>query len=294
MDIEGIFMQDVREKRKAANGVYHRASRRGYIRGGVKTQSDFMSKKEKNKLNGEVKVYNMYDKYAVIENVPQINEIEKMDYSERVNLYKFLKGRYSNTILQKHWLVSSGTLYNKVYQKYNLYTPRVTKSSPKTKGLYNNINEIPSINTILEMASSQRKGILTAAKQQFPVIELSKYWNISKYKLYSIYNDNNILTQGKDNKKIEKEIAITVDDEEKNISTQQIDTDVFNQLVETINSLKDVIKKDNGKSETNNTGFTIEINGQYNKKELENKLLSISNILGDEKSYKVSLKIEEI
>ena len=99
MNIEKIFMDDIRQKKRTARGVYGRASRRGYIKGGVKTQWDYMTRKEKNKLNGDVKVYNMYEKYNEIESVPQIREIERMEYTGRVGLYKFLKSHYSNKIL---------------------------------------------------------------------------------------------------------------------------------------------------------------------------------------------------
>lgn len=49
------FVEDVREKKRTARG-YHNKVRKG---GAVKMPSDFMTRKEKRALNGEVKEYNL-------------------------------------------------------------------------------------------------------------------------------------------------------------------------------------------------------------------------------------------
>jgi hypothetical protein len=62
-DIEKIFKEDIRDKKKAGNGVF---SRRGHgvkhgISGALRTSSYYMTNKEKKKLSGEVTVSNMYE-----------------------------------------------------------------------------------------------------------------------------------------------------------------------------------------------------------------------------------------
>lgn len=55
-DEEYVFRQEIAEKKQAARGAYHK------VRGGgktVKMPSDYMTRKEKNSLNGEVKTYAM-------------------------------------------------------------------------------------------------------------------------------------------------------------------------------------------------------------------------------------------
>lgn len=296
MNIERMFQIEVRDKKRTASGVYHRASRRGYIRGGMKTPSDYLSKREKNKLNGEVKVYNMFEKYSVLENVPQINEIEKMSKNEKISLYKFLKREYSNSVLQQHWNISSGTLYSKIYKKYGLYEPRRSTNMPKVNGLYKSIAEVPSIKAILEMTESQRKGALIASKEQFSINALTKHWDISKYKLYNIYNKHEIIKQDI----VEEPATEVITDTEINVNNvqaevspkQDIDKDTLRSLVE---EMYDNIKQDMKQEESNTTenGFKIEMNGVYSKEEIENKLLAISNILND-KQYKISFSVKEI
>lgn len=61
-NIERIFQDEIREKRKAGNGVF---SRRGKgvkhgISGALKTPYHYMTKKERNALNGAVEVSNVY------------------------------------------------------------------------------------------------------------------------------------------------------------------------------------------------------------------------------------------
>ena len=298
MNIERMFQLEVRDKKRTASGVYHRASRRGYIRGGVKTPSDYLSKREKNKLNGKVKVYNMFEKYSVLENVPQITEIEKMSKNEKISLYKFLKREYSNSTLQKHWNISSGTLYSKIYTKYGLYEPRRSINAPKINGLYKSIADVPSINAILEMTESQRKGALIASKEQFSINALTKHWNISKYKLYNIYNKHEIIKHDTV-ENIEPETTTNINDDNVQAEvvtpiSQDVDKDQLRLLVEEMyNNIKQDIKHEESNSKNIENRFKIEMNGVYSKEEIENKLSAISNILNN-KQYKISFNIEEI
>lgn len=314
-DFEKIFYQDVRNKKRTASGIHHRASRRGYIKGGVKTQSDFMTKKEKEKLNGEVKVYNMYDKYNVITNVPSLNEIERMDINDRVNLYRFLKNRYSNVVLQKHWGISAGSLYNKVYEKYNLYTPRTVNSKVKN-GIYNNdITNVPSLEEILEMPTNRAKGILVAVKEEFTGLALINHWNISKATLYKYYRQFGIVGNNKDLNNVEQlkidaiqnnENIKTEDIKVENITPDNINTEnVQDETKQKMPSLETIIKtltskninkstKEVEKQMSNKNGFTIQLNGEYSKESLENKLLAINNILEENSKYRITLSLEEI
>lgn len=303
MNIERMFQSEVRDKKRTASGIHHRASRRGYIRGGVKTPSDYLSKKEKNKLNGEVKVYNMFEKYAIIENVPQISEIEKMSESEKINFYKFLKKNHKNSILQKHWNISSTALYSRIYKKYGLYEPRKERNIniPKVEGLYKNITDIPSIKDILEMTESQKKGILVASKEQFSANALIKHWNISKYKLYDIYSKNEIPKINKIQNSELKTKVKTIDVKNTNSKKDTIEITEHNKqsldknvLKTIVNEVYNNIKQEQLNLKTIENGFKIEMHGIHNNEEIENRLLSIVNILSENKKYKISFKIEEI
>ena len=63
-DIEKLFNEDVREKKKLARNAAARASRSKGFKGGVRTPYDFMSPKERREYagNSPVITYNLYDK----------------------------------------------------------------------------------------------------------------------------------------------------------------------------------------------------------------------------------------
>jgi hypothetical protein len=61
-NIEKIFLDDVREKKRTGYGAFHKTGKGVKHRmNGIKTPYDFMKTKERRKLDGEVKVSNMYE-----------------------------------------------------------------------------------------------------------------------------------------------------------------------------------------------------------------------------------------
>ena len=61
-DIERMFLEDIREKKKAASGSFHKKGKGvKHHMSGIKTPYDFMKGKEKRELNGKVTTYNMYE-----------------------------------------------------------------------------------------------------------------------------------------------------------------------------------------------------------------------------------------
>ena len=61
-EIERFLREDIREKKKAASGSFHKRGKgvKHGFSGALRTPSYYMSNKEKNQLNGELKVTNMY------------------------------------------------------------------------------------------------------------------------------------------------------------------------------------------------------------------------------------------
>jgi hypothetical protein len=62
-EIEKLFKDDIREKKKTGSGAFHmrgKGVRHGF-NGALRTPYHFMKTKEKNKLNGEVECFNMYE-----------------------------------------------------------------------------------------------------------------------------------------------------------------------------------------------------------------------------------------
>ncbi len=62
-NIEKIFKEDIREKKKAGSGAFHMRGKgvKHGLSGALRTPYHFMKTREKNKLNGPVEVYNMYE-----------------------------------------------------------------------------------------------------------------------------------------------------------------------------------------------------------------------------------------
>lgn len=62
-EIERLFQDDIREKRKTGSGSFHKRGKgvKHGLSGALKTPYHYMKTKEKNKLNGEVECFNMYE-----------------------------------------------------------------------------------------------------------------------------------------------------------------------------------------------------------------------------------------
>ena len=68
-EIERLFNEDIRDKRKAGSGSFHKRGKgvKHGISGALRTPYHYMTNKEKKKLNGEVKVTHMYETILTIE-----------------------------------------------------------------------------------------------------------------------------------------------------------------------------------------------------------------------------------
>lgn len=117
-DIERMFNQEIRDKKRTATGIHHRASRRGYT-GTIRTQVDYLKGKAKKEYTkaGEIKVSNMYDK---IENVPSIKELEEMDYNTAKAIVHKIREKHTTKELAGYWKISGYGLYNKIFTKYGI------------------------------------------------------------------------------------------------------------------------------------------------------------------------------
>ena len=131
---EKLFEKDSREKKRIARGASARASRKKGFKGGVKTPSDFMTKKQIREMSGKVKVSNIYDKYKNLENLPDKQTMLQMsknpDTIEELRMIlETAKTVHSSHTIAKYIKMSSGTLYciyERVGVAYNK-SKRVTK-----------------------------------------------------------------------------------------------------------------------------------------------------------------------
>ena len=113
---EKMFEKDSREKKRIARGASARASRKKGFKGGVKTPSDFMTKKQIREMSGKVKVSNIYDKYKNLENLPDKQTMLQMsknpDTIEELRMIlETAKTVHATHAIAKYMKMSSGTLY---------------------------------------------------------------------------------------------------------------------------------------------------------------------------------------
>lgn len=89
-EITDMFYDECADRKRTARGAFNKRTHNGK-RGGVKFPSDYLSKKEKNKMNGEIKVYKMNEPitYAEFKEYPDdlkkqyVNNLrEKFDVSD--------------------------------------------------------------------------------------------------------------------------------------------------------------------------------------------------------------------
>ena len=139
---EKMFEKDSREKKRIARGASARASRKKGFKGGVRTPSDFMTKKQIREMSGKVKVSNIYDKYKNLENLPNKQTMLQMsknpDTIEELRMIlETAKTVHTTHAIAKYMKMSSGTLYciyERVGVAYNK-SNKVTKQKvvPKFK-----------------------------------------------------------------------------------------------------------------------------------------------------------------
>jgi hypothetical protein len=98
-DVEKLFNEDVREKKKLARNAAARASRRKGFKGSVRTPYDFMSRKERREYagNSPVITYNLYDKEGGNTEVLNMTPDERREYI----LKKINEGMSKNAIAKE-------------------------------------------------------------------------------------------------------------------------------------------------------------------------------------------------
>ena len=106
-DVERLFREDIRDKRKAGSGSFHKRGKgvKHGISGALKTPYHYMTTKEKKKLNGEVKVSFMY------ETVIPMREFKlKDEETQRAMLIRW-RELFENKHIIKEMGIGNNTLY---------------------------------------------------------------------------------------------------------------------------------------------------------------------------------------
>lgn len=122
MNIERMFLDEVRDKKRTASGVHSRTGKRGYV-GKMKFPSDFLKGKEKRDYlkASKVRVYNMYDE------IISYKDFMLLDNEGRK---KYLEGwtrLYTVNEIAEAW----GITYKNTYNHFKRADINIVKKSPR-------------------------------------------------------------------------------------------------------------------------------------------------------------------
>lgn len=316
-DIERIFNDDSRGKKKVGNNVSKRASRKGYCRGGVKFPSDYLSAKEKRKLNGRIIMSNIYED---INKLPTWDEMKKMDSDKAKNIITIARKYHAPTELQRHFGINAGSLYG-LLAKLGVYIPqtRAQRRSAKVlkdKRVYRNIESVPTYDDFLDLDLGERIRTLTQIKKDVSVASLRKHWRISSGSLYKyLYQYGVIPYNGND-----KGIKMLIDDSREvvdNIKNNVAAVDLTKEVQEDIKEEVEIIEEPKA-LETElkvvdsvesskitkepiteiiapviNNNFSMSMNGIFTRQQIESKLFMLLATMEHGKEYNIEINIKE-
>ena len=125
-EIERLFNDDIREKRKAGSGSFHKRGKgvKHGISGALRTSSYYMSKKEIKNLSGEVKVYQMY------ETIIPIDEFRLKDEETQRAMLSRWREIYDNGKIKEGLGIANSPFY-KLVDSLNL--PKKTRGGNNTR-----------------------------------------------------------------------------------------------------------------------------------------------------------------
>jgi len=125
-ELERLFYEDVREKKKAASGVHHKTGKNGYV-GTMRFPSDIMSRSEKMRYrrSSKVMVTNMYDE------ILHIDEFEKLETYEKKNRLQYWRNIYSNKEITTGMGIWNNKYYSIVAELELPKAPRANSNKPR-------------------------------------------------------------------------------------------------------------------------------------------------------------------
>lgn len=296
LNIEKLFDNEVKEKKKGLSGARNRASRLGYV-GTIKWPSDFMSKKEKRRYKKPRKErkYNMY------KDILSYKEFQTFDKETQKEILQKWREQHSNVKIYETMGINRTYYYNLLHE---LGIETNTKPNQFQKKTFTQQEmeafkqkQYVDYQTILEMRADQQAEIFRVMDQNFNynTNEIAKLWGISKASVYSLRSR----LRKQENKQAKKDepkmIAVTNAPQQQNelkessyLRQIQMDTTPSNEKV--------VTSIDNHKkqSDTNKNNKRLELRGQYNAEQLANELEKMVRMIeGDNSEWSVNVSLKQ-
>lgn len=217
---ERMFHDEIREKKTVGRGVYSRRGKgvRHTIRG-IKTTYDFLSTKEKKKLNSEVISSNMYEKIIKQE------EFFKHDRETQRNMFIKWRELYSNAEIMKKAEIPGNNAFNKIIKELDIplkqtRIPKTAKTTVRRNGQSPKV-EIPK-NEVAQQVQQPVKIIINGLHLEYNGI-------FDPNQLSKIFTKLQLLTDGE-----ESDYYLTLTLTEEPTSRDKENEDIFSPKEENV------------------------------------------------------------
>jgi hypothetical protein len=220
-EVERIFNDDIREKRKAGSGSFHKRGKgvKHGMSGALRTPSYYMSTKEKKKLNGEVKVSYMY------ETLVPFKEFDLKDRETQKAMLTRWREIYDNASIRMELGISNKAFYDlvadlgipkktRVDSEDSKRKPKQAKVKlPPKKSLMDTMEFLGAEREVLEVKKEVAKEVEKVEKENAPVL-VSTGMQLTYNKIYGEEELNNIFTKCQimvegENKKFQLTLSLT-------------------------------------------------------------------------------------
>lgn len=325
-NIEKIFKQEVREKKRIGSNIFSRVSTR---KGGSYFHVPYlhMSKKEQKKLSGEVRAYNMYE-------IISIEEFKKKSKDEQKMLFEAWREKYTNTQIMKSMGISKGS-FSKWMDELNI--------ERKPSNLSRGISESEKIEVSEEELESMKEELcdyetfkmlpLYQQEALFNVYygtlykkgkQLANAWDVNPSVIYSLqykFNQKNKKEEAKQQKSeqivieeqpkeeikkeeikapavqpiveqtAQEEVAVTLQEEKVEEAEEVVTIEPAYEVAEVKEQRKDSNTVD---VELNGQTFNFELKGEFDTKKFLKRMKFMMKMIEDEKSsFDIEIKIKQ-
>jgi len=208
-EVERIFNDDIREKRKAGSGSFHRRGKgvKHGMSGALRTPSFYMSNKEKKKLNGEVKVSYMY------ETLVPYNEFNLKDKETQKAMLTKWRETYDNASIRSELGISNKRRVDLEDGRRKPKQAKVSVASKPKRSLMDTMEFLGEEREVLEVKKEVAKEVEKAEEKITPVL-VTTGMQLTYNKIYGEEELNNIFTKCQimvegENKKFQLTLSLT-------------------------------------------------------------------------------------
>lgn len=161
-NIEKMFLDEIREKKRTASGVHHKTGKNGYV-GNMRFPSDLMNRSEKIKHRKAGKVVNS----NIFDEILPIEEFEQLETYEQRNRLQYWRNQKPNKEILRGMGISNKRYYDIVTELELPKAPRIKVGEPR-KAYAKKVNKESSVAVTSERvpAVQEMSEVLTPPKQE--------------------------------------------------------------------------------------------------------------------------------